>query len=55
MIVPGGPAPDFTLDDQDGKPVTLSDLHGRWALVYFCPKAETGVLLLMRTPSPKSQ
>jgi peroxiredoxin Q/BCP len=41
MIEPGGPAPDFTLDDQDGNPVTLSDLHGRWALVYFYPKADT--------------
>jgi peroxiredoxin Q/BCP len=41
MIDAGGPAPDFTLDDQDGKPVTLSDLHGRWVLVYFYPKADT--------------
>ena len=41
MIDTGGPAPDFTLDDQDGNPVTLSDLHGRWALVYFYPKADT--------------
>ena len=41
MIDAGGPAPDFTLDDQDGKPVTLSDLRGRWVLVYFYPKADT--------------
>ena len=41
MIDAGGPAPDFTLDDQDGNPVTLSDLRGRWALVYFYPKADT--------------
>jgi thioredoxin-dependent peroxiredoxin len=41
MIDAGGPAPDFTLNDQDGKPVTLSDLNGRWALVYFYPKADT--------------
>jgi thioredoxin-dependent peroxiredoxin len=41
MIDTGVPAPDFTLDDQDGKPVTLSDLRGRWALVYFYPKADT--------------
>jgi peroxiredoxin Q/BCP len=41
MIDTGGPAPDFTLDDQDGNPVTLSDLRGRWALVYFYPKADT--------------
>jgi thioredoxin-dependent peroxiredoxin len=41
MIEPGAPAPDFTLHDQDGNTVTLSDLHGRWALVYFYPKADT--------------
>jgi peroxiredoxin Q/BCP len=41
MIDSGGPAPDFTLNDQDGKPVTLSDLRGKWALVYFYPKADT--------------
>jgi peroxiredoxin Q/BCP len=41
MIDSGGPAPDFTLDDQDGKPVTLSELRGKWALVYFYPKADT--------------
>jgi len=41
MIETGGPAPDFTLADQDGNEVTLSDLRGRWALVYFYPKADT--------------
>jgi peroxiredoxin Q/BCP len=41
MIDAGGPAPDFTLEDQDGNAVTLSDLRGRWALVYFYPKADT--------------
>ncbi len=41
MIDAGGPAPDFTLDDQDGNPVTLSDLRGRWVLVYFYPEADT--------------
>jgi thioredoxin-dependent peroxiredoxin len=41
MIDAGGPAPDFTLEDQDGKPVTLSDLRGKWTLVYFYPKADT--------------
>jgi peroxiredoxin Q/BCP len=41
MIDAGGPAPDFTLSDQDGNPVTLHDLRGRWALVYFYPKADT--------------
>ena len=41
MIEPGGPAPDFTLNDQDGNPVSLADQRGRWALVYFYPKADT--------------
>jgi thioredoxin-dependent peroxiredoxin len=41
MIEEGGPAPDFTLADQNGNEVTLSDLRGRWALVYFYPKADT--------------
>jgi thioredoxin-dependent peroxiredoxin len=41
LIDQGTAAPDFTLDDQDGKPVTLSELRGRWALVYFDPMADT--------------
>jgi peroxiredoxin Q/BCP len=41
LIDQGSAAPDFTLDDQDGKPVTLSELRGRWALVYFYPMADT--------------
>jgi peroxiredoxin Q/BCP len=41
MIEPGGPAPDFTLTDQDGRPVTLSALRGRNVVLYFYPKADT--------------
>jgi peroxiredoxin Q/BCP len=41
MIDAGGPAPDFTLNDQDGNPVSLADQRGRWTLVYFYPKADT--------------
>jgi peroxiredoxin Q/BCP len=41
MIEPGGPAPDFTLDNQDGEPVELAGLRGRWVVVYFYPKADT--------------
>jgi len=37
----GDPAPDFTLPDQDGTPVTLSELRGRPVVVYFYPKAFT--------------
>jgi len=41
MIETGGPAPDFTLSDQDGQPVTLSALRGRNVVLYFYPKADT--------------
>ena len=37
----GTTAPDFTLPDQDGTPVTLSDLRGRPVVLYFYPKADT--------------
>ena len=37
----GDTAPDFTLPDQSGRPVTLSDLRGRKVVVYFYPKADT--------------
>jgi len=41
MIEPGAQAPDFTLADQDGNPVHLAELRGRWVVVYFYPKADT--------------
>jgi peroxiredoxin Q/BCP len=34
-------APDFTLDDQDGAPVSLSDLRGKRVVLYFYPAAMT--------------
>ena len=34
----GTPAPDFTLDSQDGKPLSLHDLRGKWVVLYFYPK-----------------
>ena len=37
----GKPAPDFTLQDQNGTSVTLSQLQGRWVIVYFYPKDDT--------------
>ena len=40
-LEPGTPAPDFTLPDADGTPVTLSDLRGRKVIVYFYPAAMT--------------
>jgi peroxiredoxin Q/BCP len=41
MLTQGDPAPDFTLLDQDGNDVSLSDYAGRKVLVYFYPKADT--------------
>jgi peroxiredoxin Q/BCP len=41
MIEAGQTAPDFTLPDQDGEPVTLSALRGSPVVVYFYPKADT--------------
>ncbi len=41
MIAEGERAPDFTLPDQDGEPVTLSELAGRPVVLYFYPKADT--------------
>lgn len=34
----GKPAPDFTLNSQDGKPVSLHDFKGQWVVLYFYPK-----------------
>jgi thioredoxin-dependent peroxiredoxin len=38
---PGDPAPDFTLPDQSGEPVTLSSFKGKNVVLYFYPKADT--------------
>jgi peroxiredoxin Q/BCP len=41
-IQEGKLAPDFTLEDQNGKPVSLSDFAGRkHVLVYFYPRDDT--------------
>jgi peroxiredoxin Q/BCP len=41
MIEEGQEAPDFTLPDQDGSDVTLSDLRGAPVVLYFYPRADT--------------
>lgn len=41
MLESGKPFPNFSLPNQDGKLVTLGDLAGRWAVVYFYPKDDT--------------
>jgi peroxiredoxin Q/BCP len=40
-LKPGDKAPDFSLIDQHGKTVRLSDYRGKKLLVYFYPKADT--------------
>ena len=37
----GEAAIDFTLPDQDGRPVKLSDQRGKWVVLYFYPKDDT--------------
>ena len=41
MLQIGMTAPNFTLPDKDGNPVTLSDLRGRKVVLYFYPKDNT--------------
>jgi peroxiredoxin Q/BCP len=37
----GAPAPEFTLNSQEGKPVSLHDFKGKWVVLYFYPKDMT--------------
>jgi len=34
----GTSAPDFTLNSQEAKPVSLHDFKGKWVVLYFYPK-----------------
>ena len=43
MIETGTKAPDFTLPDQDGNEVSLTDLGGKTVVLYFYPRADTGI------------
>jgi peroxiredoxin len=43
VLEAGDEAPDFTLKDQDGQPVTLSALRGKNVLLVFFPLAFTGI------------
>jgi len=40
-LAAGDAAPDFTLPDSDGTPLTLSDLRGSRVILYFYPAAST--------------
>jgi thioredoxin-dependent peroxiredoxin len=41
MVKAGTPFPNFSLPNQDGKTVNLSDFAGKWLVVYFYPKDDT--------------
>jgi peroxiredoxin Q/BCP len=41
MLEIGTQGPDFTLPNQDGELVSLSDFRGKTVVVYFYPKADT--------------
>ena len=41
MLEPGDKAPAFTLPDQDGNKVKLSDFKGETVVLYFYPRADT--------------
>lgn len=41
MLQAGNPFPKFSLPNQDGKTVKLSDFAGNWLVVYFYPKDDT--------------
>lgn len=41
MLSVGTKAPDFTLMDQNGSPVSLSDFAGKRVVLYFYPKDNT--------------
>ncbi len=41
MLAEGDAAPDFTLPDQNGEEVALSELRGETVVLYFYPRADT--------------
>ena len=41
MPAPGTPAPEFTLQTDEGEELSLRDLRGRKVVLYFYPKDDT--------------
>ena len=41
MLESGNPFPDFSLPNENGEIVKLSDFTGKWLVVYFYPKDDT--------------
>jgi peroxiredoxin Q/BCP len=42
VLEEGTAAPEFTLPDQNGRSVSLTDFRGRWLVFWWFPKAFTG-------------
>ena len=40
-LKPGDDAPNFSLPDNQGRQVSLSEFKGKWAVLYFYPKDDT--------------
>jgi thioredoxin-dependent peroxiredoxin len=53
VLEPGDRAPAFTLPDQNGEKVKLSDLKGQTVVLYFYPKADTGINSVACPPHPQ--
>ena len=41
MIAEGSAAPDFTVETDEGKTISLREYRGHWVVLYFYPKADT--------------
>lgn len=41
MLAEGTQAPDFTLPNQQGDLISLSDFRGRWIVLWWFPRAFT--------------
>ena len=52
MLQAGTKAPDFTLNDKDGNPVTLSSFLGKKVVLYFYPKDTHRAAPVRRVPLP---
>ncbi|OYT71206.1 MAG: hypothetical protein CFK52_08770 [Chloracidobacterium sp. CP2_5A] len=44
LVEVGQPAPDFTLPDTQGRPLTLSAIEPRWCLLYLTRIVDRGFI-----------